>query len=430
MVGPGTGGARRLTMLRASLALSLLIAACGTDTAPTNDPPGDDGDGAGPRFYEDVAPIFAKHCAGCHREGGSAPFSLASYDDAIAAAASMPAMVRTRQMPPWGTDNSGACNTYQDARWMTDAEIATIAAWAEGEQRTGDPAAAPKPPEPQPGLPRVNATAAMTEPYTADPKLGDDYRCFIVDPGIAQDAFLTGFEVRPGEPSVVHHILLFQLETAAAETAAAQLDAQSAGPGYTCFGGPGSPSTSLIGVWAPGVRVSKYPASTGLPVKGGRKMVMQIHYHNHGQVVADKTAVDLMTEPTVANKSFLYLLAAPNLYLPPAKPEVQTTNQYQLPGFFGQYNVWGVFPHMHTRGKKLRVEIDHVGQTQCITDVPRWDFNWQQGYFYDGPPRVTGGGDMLRITCTHDTSKDGQPITWGEGTDDEMCLAFLYVSPY
>jgi hypothetical protein len=137
-----------------------------------------------------------------------------------------------------------------------------------------------------------------------------------------------------------------------------------------------------------------------------------------------------MTEPTVANKSFLYLLAAPNLYLPPAKPEVQTTNQYQLPGFFGQYNVWGVFPHMHTRGKKLRVEIDHVGQTQCITDVPRWDFNWQQGYFYDGPPRVTGGGDMLRITCTHDTSKDGQPITWGEGTDDEMCLAFLYVSPY
>ncbi len=90
----------------------------------------------------------------------------------------------------------------------------------------------------------------------------------------------------------------------------------------------------------------------------------------------------------------------------------------------------GVFPHMHTRGRSLRVEVDHAGQTQCLTDVPRWDFNWQQGYFYDGPPRIAGGGDMLRITCTHDTSAEGQPITWGEGTDDEMCLAFLYVSPY
>ena len=157
-------------------------------------------------------------------------------------------------------------------------------------------------------------------------------------------------------------------------------------------------------------------------------MVMQIHYHNHGQVLPDKTAVDLKLEPTVANKSFLCMLAALNLYLPPGKPEVYTTNQFQLPGFLPSYNVWGVFPHMHTRGRKLRVELDHVGQTQCLADIPRWDFNWQQGYFYDGRPHVAGGGDMLRITCVHDTSQDGQPITWGEGTDDEMCLAYLYVT--
>ena len=137
-----------------------------------------------------------------------------------------------------------------------------------------------------------------------------------------------------------------------------------------------------------------------------------------------------MISKTVANPSSLYLLAAPDLYLPPGKPEVHTRNQYMLPGFVGQYNVWGVFPHMHTRGRSLRVEVDHAGQTQCITDVPRWDFNWQQGYFSDGPPRIAGGGDMLRIECVHDTMGAAGPITWGEGTDDEMCLAFIYVSPY
>ena len=415
-------------MLRITLALSFLLAACGTDVEPGDDSPGD---GTGPRYYEDVAPIFARHCAGCHAaEGGVAPFPLITYDDAVAYAAAMPAAVRTRQMPPWGADNSGDCNTYQDARWLSDAEIATIAAWAEGDRRMGDPAAAPALPPPPLGLPRVDATAAMPQAYTAAQSLSDDYRCFIVDPGLAEDAFLTGFEVRPGEPSVVHHLLLFQLETPEAEAAAAQLDAGSPGPGYTCFGGTETPSTSLVGVWAPGVRASKYPAGTGLPVKGGRKMIMQIHYHNHGVALADKTAVDLMIERTVADPSFLYLLAAPNLYLMPGKPEVVTTNQYELPGFLGQYNVWGLFPHMHTRGRSLRVEVDHAGQTQCLADVPRWDFNWQQGYFYDGPPRIAGGGDMLRISCTHDTSQEGQPITWGEGTDDEMCLAFLYVSPY
>jgi hypothetical protein len=262
-----------------------------------------------------------------------------------------------------------------------------------------------------------------------DPQLPDDYRCFIVDPALAADTFLTGFEVRPGAPEVVHHILLFQLDTANAETNAASLDAQSPGPGYTCFGGPGA-AASLLAVWAPGVRAATYPETTGLALKGGRKMVLQIHYHAHGLAVPDQTAVDLMTQTSVAEPAFLYLLAAPDLYIPPQQASFTTTNQYQLPGFLGAYNVWGVFPHMHTLGRTLRAEVDHANQTTCLVDVPRWDFNWQQGYFYNGPPKIAGGGDMVRISCTHDTTSRSTPTTWGEGTDDEMCLAFLYVSQY
>jgi hypothetical protein len=159
-------------------------------------------------------------------------------------------------------------------------------------------------------------------------------------------------------------------------------------------------------------------------------MVLQIHYHSHGSPLQDLTAVDLMTQASVPEPSFLYLLAAPDLYIPPGQAAFQTTNQYQLPAILGAYNVWGVFPHMHTLGRKLRAEVDHANQTQCLIDVPDWDFNWQQGYFYDGAPHVAGGGDMLRITCTHDTTSRSTAVTWGEGTDDEMCLAFLYVSQY
>ena len=412
-------------MSRFPLAL-LLVAACGNDSALQ---PDDAGDETGPRFYEDVAPLLAKHCVSCHQADGVAPFPLVTLDDAIAAAPGIAPMVTSREMPPWGADNSGACNTYRDARWMTDAEIATLVEWSQGSHREGDPAAAPALPQRPPALERVDATAEMTTAYTADATLDDDYRCFVVDAGISADAFLTGFEVRPGEPEVVHHILVYQADSAAAETALQQLDDQTSGPGYTCFGGPGA-SATLLGVWAPGIRVAKYPDGTGLPIKAARKLVLQIHYHNHAGPKPDRTAVDLMLATTVPNPSFLYLLAATNLYLPPGKAEAHTINQYELPGFIPQYNVWGVFPHMHTLGKTLRVEADHAGQTQCVTDVKRWDFNWQQGYFYDHRPLIVGGGDMLRIECVHDTTTRGTPTMWGEGTDDEMCLAFIYVSPY
>ncbi|HEV7555717.1 MAG TPA: hypothetical protein VGO00_09700 [Kofleriaceae bacterium] len=414
------------------LRLLVLVGAvgCGQDYA-NDDTPGS-GDGGSPsslRFYEDVAPILNDHCVSCHRPSGAAPFSLITLDDVLDNAGAIPPNVTTRKMPPYNADDSGACNTFEQARWLSDDQIKTITDWLASDRVPGDPTDAPAVPPPPPPLARVDATAAMTTPYTSDVALADDYRCFIVDPGVAVDSYVTGFEVRPGAPSIVHHILVFQLADANAETTAANLDAQTAGPGYTCFGGVGA-SANLIGVWAPGMRVASYPADTGLPIKAGRKMVLQIHYHSHGTPLTDTTAVDLMLEPTVPNPALLFLMADTNLYLPPQMPSVSVSSELQLPAILGQYNVWGVFPHMHTLGKTMRVELDHASRTECLIDVPRWDFNWQQGYFYDHAPLVAGGGDTVRINCNYDTTTRGTPTMWGEGTMDEMCLAFIYVSPY
>jgi mono/diheme cytochrome c family protein len=412
-----------------SIVLFALLVGCGKDYVADDDTTPDAAPGNGLRFYEDVSPILMKHCVACHQPGGAGPFPLISLGDVIAAAPSIPGDVMSRRMPPYGADDSGSCNTFENARWLSDAEISTIVTWLAGDRAPGDPAAAPAVPPPPPPLARVDATAKMVDAYLPDPQMPDDYRCFIVDPGLAADTYLTGFEVRPGVPAEVHHILVFQLADANAETTAANLDAQSAGPGYTCFGGVGA-SANLVGVWAPGMRVASYPDGTGLALKGGRKMVLQVHYHPHGAPQPDTTAVDMMLASTVANPSFLYLVADPNLYLPPQMPSVAVVNQVQLPSFLPQYNVWGVFPHMHTLGRQLRVEVDHAGRTQCMIDVPRWDFNWQQGYFYDTAPKIAGGGDTVRISCTYDTSSRTTPVMWGEGTEDEMCLAFIYVSQY
>ena len=67
------------------------------------------------------------------------------------------------------------------------------------------------------------------------------------------------------------------------------------------------------------------------------------------------------------------------------------------------------------------------GSTFCIADVPRWDFNWQQFYLLDQTLSLQAG-DTLRVTCGYDTTSRTVPVTWGEGTQDEMCLNFFYVT--
>jgi len=102
----------------------------------------------------------------------------------------------------------------------------------------------------------------------------------------------------------------------------------------------------------------------------------------------------------------------------------------QLPVVFDA-SLLTILPHMHLLGSSISVTATLPdGATKPLIRIPRWDFNWQQGYFYEGGPKVVGGGDMLRISCTYDTMDKGTPTMWGEGTDDEMCLAFMYVSQY
>jgi hypothetical protein len=101
----------------------------------------------------------------------------------------------------------------------------------------------------------------MPGPYTPKaPTYGtDDYRCFLLDPGLAKRSYVTGVDVLPGRPELVHHVILFRVPPGQVAAAKAK-DADEEGQGWTCFGGTGL-STGVgdqldgapwLGAWAPG----------------------------------------------------------------------------------------------------------------------------------------------------------------------------------
>jgi hypothetical protein len=83
---------------------------------------------------------------------------------------------------------------------------------------------------------------------------------------------------------------------------------------------------------------------------------------------------------------------------------------------------------MHKLGRKLKLELKRNEKWECAVDVPVWDFDWQRFYFYE-TAMASVPGDEVRLSCTYDTSSRTSATTWGEGTDDEMCLVGLYVTP-
>jgi len=376
-----------------------------------------------PTYHRDVAPILARHCVECHRAGGVAPLALTTHEEVAPFAGLIAAAVAARSMPPFNLDNSGACNTYVGARWLDDADIATLDAWAQAGAPAGAPSRAPME-RPSPwALERVDLSLEMPEPYTPDAALDDDYRCFILDPGLAADAFVTGFEVRLGQPAMVHHMTLFALDTAEDEADAAALDAAEDGPGYTCFVDTVVPSRWLVST-GPSDRGGLLPAGTGLRMRAGRKTVLQMHYNRLNGRFPDRTAIDLQLAPGVRDEAFVDSVADLELELPPGLPAVVETDAVTMDDDF---TLWGVWPHMHGLGTQMRVTVRRPGRLDCLARVDDYAFHWQQFAFYERPIHVRAG-DTLRISCTYDTTSRDTTTRWGSGTADEMCLAFFYIT--
>ena len=106
----------------------------------------------GPTWAADLAPIIYRECVGCHREGGVGPFPLETYEQAADVAAALAGETADRHMPPMPVDGSGTCNTYANARWLTEQEIDLFRAWYDAETPLGDPTLAPALPAPPAAL--------------------------------------------------------------------------------------------------------------------------------------------------------------------------------------------------------------------------------------------------------------------------------------
>jgi hypothetical protein len=380
-------------------------------------------------WYRDVVPVVQANCIGCHRAGGIAPFSMESYETAAPKAMQMAAWLVAGFMPPWPPSDD--CQPYSDARTVTDREKAIVVRWAELGAPEGDPADAPDPIPPD-ELERIDVEADPGVDYT--PSGADDYRCFIVDLGLTETEQLEALEIIPGVRWMVHHVVLFQANAFQAESA----DANEPGPGWTCFGGPGvgatSPLDSLsVGAWAPGTPVTRYPAGTGIDLGLGNVIVMQVHYHLNGSrpAEADRTTIRMQFAENAVTPAYVSSVYDYYFAIPPRDPNGSVTtyaSSVTWPLTIGG-RLYGVFPHMHLLGRRIELTYSPPGggASTCLSNIPLWQFHWQQFYFYDRAPIELEVGGTLQLTCEWNRPEEGT-IYWGEGSEDEMCIVGLYVT--
>jgi hypothetical protein len=323
-------------------------------------------------------------------------------------------------------------------------------------------------------------TVGLPAPYKPVAPNGgtDEYRCFLVDPGLTADAFLTGNQFLPQNAAIVHHAIFFRVGPGDVEEAQAA-DAGDPGEGWTCFGNDGiGDNAAWVAHWAPGVGETPLPATIGYPMPAGSQMVMQVHYNLlAASGGTDQSSIRLrLTDRTGLTPLDTMTLPAP-IELPCAagesgplcdraaaikdvahrfgpgagrtveelgqrcgqgKQPVPSSRQHCEHVIARAGVVYATGGHMHLLGRSITIDLNPQGPSpRRLLNVPAYNFDEQAVTLLPKPVPVKAG-DTLRVTCTHDATlrkrlpqlRDQPPryVVWGEGTADEMCLGLVVYS--
>ena len=100
-------------------------------------------------WSREISRVVYQHCAGCHREAGSA-FPLITYQDARPWAKAIRDEVLNRRMPPW--DAVKGVGEFRGDLSLSPPEMDLIVNWVEGGAPEGNPDYLPaRPPASEPG---------------------------------------------------------------------------------------------------------------------------------------------------------------------------------------------------------------------------------------------------------------------------------------
>lgn len=411
-------------------------------------------EGAKVTFYKDVLPVLQTRCQECHRPGEVGPFSLLTYKQAVRWADLMKDYTASRQMPPWKPSGGPG---YRNERTMPKAEIDLVGAWVDAGCPEGDPKDAP--PEKsfadaggwQLGPPDL--VVEMPDAFHLGPTGPDHFRAVVMPTGLTEDKMIVAYEVKPGNPKIVHHTINY-FDTTGRARAKEKAEAErpkkpgepDRGPGYTSAMGIGFVTLKPggvggIGGWTPGLRGFTLPAGTGYFLPKGSDVVVQMHYHRNGRPEKDRTKIGLYFAKDPKALKPLQLLIVPGLVSPTDGYKPFETIPAGKSGFVVRGRVvteqdctiHSVLPHMHMLGKSVKVTMTPPGGTaRVLVDIPEWDYNWQESYFFNEPIAVTAG-TRFEVTAVFDNgpSNPNNPfsppreVRKGEQTTDEMLFGFI-----
>jgi hypothetical protein len=376
-------------------------------------------------FSKDVAPILQKNCQGCHRPGEPAPMSLLTYQEARPWAKAIREAVILKRMPPWYADPH--FGKFANDRSLSQSDIDTLVAWADGGAVEGDPGKAPQPARFVDGwnIGTPDLVLEMVDEYQVPATGTIKYEYFSIPTKFTEDKWVQMAEVRPGNRALVHHVIAFVKPP--------KKPGEAPEPKQEGRRNRDESDREFLVGYAPGSMPEIMEPGRAKLIKAGSEIVFQLHYTTNGTAGVDRSKVGLIFAKEPPRERVITLSASNNKFVIPAgAANHEVESRFELRS---DATLTMLFPHMHLRGKDFECRIALPGgEKQTLLKVPNYSFSWQLSYDLAQPMQLPKG-TVIECMAHFDNSANNKynpdatkEVRWGDQSWEEMMIGFFNVA--
>ncbi len=370
-------------------------------------------------YTKDIAPLIEAKCGECHRPNGIAPFSMMSYRQVRGWGKMIKEVTNDGRMPPWHADPS--VGKWSNDRSLTKDEKAMVAAWVDGGMPQGNPAdlktsEAVNKSEWRIGEPDM--IFEMPEGAAINPTGVVPYQYFETKTNFTEDVWVSAMECLPGNPKVVHHIIMFVSDPKKPMNfRSEEVDEDNEG--------------GFLDAFAPGGVPQILPAGQARKIPAGSSLIWQVHYTPTGKLENDRSRFGIKFAKGEITHQMMTGNCINTEFEIPARADNHKVEGWL--DFKSPVTIMSLAPHAHYRGKSFDYYMVYPdGKEEHVISVPKYDFNWQTTYNFEKPLEVPAGAKMHVIA--HFDNSDKNPynpdpektVHWGDQTWEEMMIGFFH----
>jgi hypothetical protein len=374
-----------------------------------------------------VQTVLAQSCQRCHQSPPlfGAPMALETFADLHAGSPPYYQQIHQRihdganPMPPPPLARLDAASTAALDAWIAAGAPSDSSACSTSPDDAGtvSDSGGPPPGDDDAGPTPTGCTPdlhiAPTSPYTMTSP--ETYACYGFDVPNTEKRHVTEIHVRIDNPKIVHHVLLLKSPVS------------TSGTPIDCNPGP-TLNSPMLYAWAPGGLPLVVPAEAGFPQDGTTHYLVQVHYNNAAGSAAptDGTGFDLCTTANLRKyDADVIAFGSESIAISPHSTG-KVSSCFTASSSLDGRRAFAAFPHMHKLGQSITTALKPAsGAPVDMGTDTAWSFSNQPWLPIDATIHT---GDVIRTDCAWNNSTD-LPVTFGQGTADEMCFSFTAYYP-